>query len=111
MDAEIRGGNTDGETKSGLDDGATENHGDDPEALSAEGHADADLAGLTGDGVCGDAVEADGGEEERERSKESCKAGDEAIFAEAVGDLLIEGLELHDGEIWVPTESKYSGET
>jgi len=43
--------------------------------------------------------------------KKSRKAGDEAIFAEAVGDLLIEGLELHDGEIWVPTESKYSGET
>ena len=44
-------------------------HGDDAAARCAEGHADADLRRAADDGVRGDAVEADGGEQRASRPK------------------------------------------
>ncbi len=72
-----------------------------PMRSGAEGHADADLRRAAHDGVSGDAVEADGGQQQREGAEEHGEPRDHALLGEAVGDLLVEGLELHDGEVGI----------
>ncbi len=70
-------------------------------AVCAEGHADADLGGAAGYGVGGDSVEAEGGEQQGQDAEEGHEAGDHAVLREAVGDLLVEGLEFDDGEVGI----------
>ena len=110
-DAEPGYGDADGcETDRGLEHGSAHDHGDDGAAVCAEGHADADLGGAAGYGVGGYAVEAEGGEQERQDAEERHELSDHAVLGKAVGDLFVEGLELHDGEIWIDRGKCLAGE-
>src|SRR5579875_1992353 len=94
-------GDADGEADEDLGEGPAEDEADDFGSVGAEGHADADFAGAAGDDVGGDSVEADGGEDEREDAEESGHLGDDALLIEAVGDLLVHGVDVEDGEVRV----------
>ena len=87
------------EADRGLEHGSAHDHTDNGAAVCAEGHADTDLGGAAGYGVGGDSVEAEGGEQQGQDAEESHEAGDHAVLSEAVGDLLVEGLEFDNGEV------------
>jgi hypothetical protein len=49
----------------------------------------------------GDPIETDGGEEEREQAEQRREARDQSLLDEPIGNLLLECLELHDGEVGI----------
>ena len=91
----------DGEADDGLQHGAAHHRADDAAARRSQRHADADLRRAADDGIGGDAVKADGGEQKRQQAEERSEARDQPLLDEAVVNLLLEGLELHDGEVGV----------
>jgi hypothetical protein len=68
-------------------------------SVCAEGHAGSYLGGAASYSIGGDAVEAECCQEQGQDAEEGHEPGDHAVLAEAVADLLVEGLKLHDGEV------------
>jgi hypothetical protein len=109
-EAEPGYGYSDGsEADHGLEHGAAHDHTDNGAAVGAEGHADTDLRGAAGDGVGDDAVEAEACEQKSQDAEQSHEARDHAVLSEAVGDLLVEGLEFDDGEIGIDGGQRLAG--
>ena len=103
-------GDADGEAEKRLAEGAAHDHGDDTGGASAQSHANADFGGASRDGVGGEAVEAKRGEKKSEDAEERGEAGDETVFGELFGDLLVEGLKFHDSEIGIDLGESLPGE-
>ena len=76
----------------------------------AESHADADFGGLAGDGEGGDAVEADGGEQQSERAEELVRRAIMRSSVKRSAICSIEGLELHNGEVGVDGGQRLAGD-
>ena len=89
------------ESDEDLQEGSAEDEADDAGAISAESHADADFAGAALDGVGGDAVEADGGEDEGEDAEEAGHVGDGTLLIEVGVDLLAHGQDIEEGEVGI----------
>ena len=99
--ASDRDGNADEQADDDLGESSAQDEADDIGLVRAEGHADADFAGAALDGVGGDAVEADGGEDEGEDAEESGHLGDGALLIEVGIDLLLQGLNAEEGEVGI----------
>ena len=69
--------------------------------LSAEGHANAELACALGDIVGEQTVEADAGEEESQERKEAGQVGQEALLGERPFDLLGLCAHIEKGQVVV----------
>ena len=100
-DAEHSGGNTNHETEERLRHGAAHHHADDACAFCAESHADADFRGATDDDVRRHAVESDRGEQKCQAAEERSQPRDHPLVIEPVSNLLVEGLELDDRQVWI----------
>ena len=70
-------------------------------AACAEGHADAHFLKALGDGEGHDAVDADGGEEEREYGEGAEDEDGEAVGDEGFADDLVHGADARHGEIGI----------
>ncbi len=98
------------ETDCGLEHGSAHDHADNGAAVCSQGHADTDLRGATGNGVGGDSIETEGGEEQGQDAEENHEAGDHAVLDEEVDDLLVKGLEFDDGEVRIDGSECLAGE-
>ena len=94
-------GNSDGEAYRDLQERAAQDKFQNVEAAGAEGHADADFVGAAFDGIGGDAVETDGGENQSEKSEERSELCDHGLLGEVVVNLLGKECEVDDGEIGI----------
>src|SRR5205814_4554494 len=77
-------------------------------------NANADFVGFLGNGIGGDAVEADGGKDERDDAKEAGKAGHGALLIEGKFNLLLHGPDAVNGEVGIqfrqdPGELRFEG--
>ena len=62
-------------------DGGGEDQPEDVRSVGAEGHADAEFVGARGDAVRDDAVQADGGEGQREDREDAEQRGHQALLS------------------------------
>src|SRR5580704_3776980 len=92
-------GDADSESDEDLHEGSAEDEADDVAAICAESHADADLAGAALDGVSGDSIETDSGEDEGKEAEEAGHLCDGALLIEVGVDLLLQGLDVEQNEI------------
>lgn len=76
-----------------------ENLFNDLAAEGAEGETEADFAAADVDGIAESAVEADAGEREGGGREEGEKDGAEAVFCQAVGEVLFERSEIEGGAL------------
>ena len=67
----------------------------------AEGHADADLLGVLGDGVGDDAVDAERGEQQAEGGEGGDQQHEEAARRVGVVHESLDGAELGGGLLWI----------
>lgn len=70
----------------------------------AKGEANAHLLRALGDGVGEDAVDADCGEDDRERGEAGDEQHDEAALCDLAGDALVHGLDVEDGLLAIDGE-------
>jgi hypothetical protein len=67
-----------------------------PPGAGTERHADPDLAALSGDGPRGDAVDADGGDQQGERAEEAEQGGAEALRSRDAVELVRDSARVLD---------------
>src|SRR5215470_11029969 len=91
----------DDETDENLQECSSQDEPDDLGAIGAECHAYSDFTGATLDGVGGDAIKADGGEDEGENAEESRHLGHSTLRIEVGVDVLPHGDDVLQGDVGV----------
>src|SRR5580704_14616529 len=108
--AQQRDRDADGEAESYLPRRGAEHENDNISAIGAEGHTQADLAGAAGYRVSRNAVEAHGGQNEREQPEQRSQARDKALLIEVSRDLVVERFEVEEGEIRIDVRERVANE-
>ena len=89
------------EAGDGLQHGAAHDRSDDAGARGSQCHAYADLRRAADDGMGCDAIQTDGGEEKGQQAEQRREARDQPLLDEPIVNLLLECLELDDGEVGI----------
>src|SRR6202789_96040 len=99
-------GNANEETEARLKDRSAKDHAHDVGTVCSERHAQTDLAGSARYLVRGDAIEADGCEDQRKQAEQGCEARDETLLSEVAGDLVVEGVEVDYSEVGIDVSER-----
>src|SRR5579859_5666710 len=101
MPCNYGGRQADEQSETNLQEGGTQHHFAYVGAVRSERHTYANFAGSLRNGVCGDTIETDGRQRQRDQTEERSQLHDHLLLAEAKIYLLAEALEARDHEVGV----------
>src|SRR3984885_1047915 len=93
--------NADGEPDDDLQESIVQNKADDIAAIGPQSHAHTYFAGAALDGIRGDSIEADGGEDECKKTEEAGQLRDGSLLIEVGVDLLLQSLNTEQSDIGI----------